>query len=323
MKNPPNYGSISKLSGNRRKPYIVRLTSGYEIDEITQKAVQKRTVLGYYATRSEAMQALAEFNRNPLNLDTMKATFRDCYEAVLPEFSTSRKHNYISAFRYLENVADLPIRSIKLFQLQKCIDACQTTQQREIKTVCRKVYEYALKNEIVDRNPAEFLKSNNVAATITREVFTSEQIDELWNREEYFAKITLMLLYTGMRTKELQDLEPDDINLEEKYINIRIAKNNSSVRKVPIHDRVFDLFSEFKSDSRTFTHNGLNKWLKSNYTHYAHDCRHTFASRMREIGTDLLVLQLILGHTPQTITEKIYTHIPLSELSDAINHLYY
>jgi len=323
MKNPPNYGNVSKLSGNRRRPYVARITTGYELNEITMKATQKRAILGYYATRQEAMKALADYNNNPLNIDYIRATFRDCYEAVLPEFSTSRLHNYTSAFRYLESIADLPIRSIKLIQLQRCIDACKTTQQREIKTVCRKVYEYAMKMEIIDRNPAQYLKSNTVEPTIVREVFTPEQVDELWNREEQCAYIVLMLLYTGMRTKELLDLNSDDINLEEKYIDIKVAKNKSSIRKIPIHEAVFGLFKDYKENRYTFTHNGLNKWLKSNYGRLAHDCRHTFATRMREVGTDLLTTQILLGHTPQTITEKVYTHITMQELSAAINRLNY
>jgi integrase len=44
---------------------------------------------------------------------------------------------------------------------------------------------------------------------------------------------------------------------------------------------------------------------------------------MRECGVDLLPLQLILGHTPKTITEKVYTHITDQELKDTINRLKY
>lgn len=323
MKNPPNYGSISKLSGNRRKPYIVRLTSGYEIDEETRTAKQKRTILGYYATRQEAMQALAEYNKSPLTLDTLNVTFAHCYEEAKKDFSPSRRSNYTSAYKYLEPISNLPIRTIKLYQMQKCIDSCDTTQQREIKTVCRKVYEYALANDIVEKNTAEHLKSNNIDATIEREVFTSEQVKKLWESDEAFAHVTLMLLYTGMRTKELQDLTCENIDLDKKCINIVVAKNKSSIRIIPIHDRVFGLFSDYKNHRHTFTHNGLNKWLKKNYGRRAHDCRHTFATRMRELGVDLLTRQLLLGHTPQTITEKVYTHVKLDELSEAVSLLNY
>ena len=324
MKNPPGYGSIVKLSGARRRPYMVRITTGYETDFSLQRTKQIRKVLGYYATRKEAIKALADFNAHPFDIENAKITFRQCYEEAKKDFSDARAHNYRSAFRYLEPIADLPIGSIRASQMQKCIDDCQTTQQREIKTVCRKVFTYALQNDIVDRNPSLYLKSNSVPATIEREVFTPDQIRELFDRRsEWWAQVTLILLYSGMRTKELQDLTPDDIDLEGKVIHIRKAKNKSSVRDIPIHNAVFALVSDFKAEPRKFTHNGLNKHLAAKFGRRAHDARHTFATRMRECKVDLLTLQLLLGHTPQTITERIYTHISLQELREAVNMLDY
>ena len=323
MKMANGTGSIYKMKGNRRKPWCVRITSGYKTDMDLEKTVQIRKVLGTYPTRKEAMQALSRFLDNPYDLNADKITFRQVYEDAKEEFSASRMHNYRSAFRYLEPIADQPIRSIKAAQMQKCIDACQTTQQREIKTVCRKVFAYALKQEIIDRNPALYLDSNTVEATIVREIFTSEQISDLWSNDIWWAKVALMLLYSGMRTKELRTLPAEDIDLEERVIRIRSAKNKSSVRIIPIHDRAFALWSDWKEHGRTFSHNALLTALKSKYGRTPHDCRHTFTTKMRECGCDLLPLQLILGHTPTTITEKIYTHITVEELRDCINLLHY
>ena len=123
MKAPNGYGGISKLSGNRRKPWIVRITTGSEFDPVTMKTKYFRHVLGCYATRKEAIQALAKFNDNPFNMETAKITFRQCYEQAKEDFSEARAHNYRSAFRYLEPIADLPIRQIKAAQMQKCIDS--------------------------------------------------------------------------------------------------------------------------------------------------------------------------------------------------------
>ena len=39
MKLPNGYGSIYKLSGKRRKPWIVRKTVGWKIDPVTHKSV--------------------------------------------------------------------------------------------------------------------------------------------------------------------------------------------------------------------------------------------------------------------------------------------
>lgn len=56
MRNPNGYESVFKLSGNRRKPFAVRITQGYTGDG---KQIYK--YLSYHITRRETMQALAAY----------------------------------------------------------------------------------------------------------------------------------------------------------------------------------------------------------------------------------------------------------------------
>lgn len=323
MKKPNGYGSVFKLPGNRRRPWAVRVTTGFTVDPDLGTARQLRQFLGYYATQAEALQALADYNKDPFALNNIRVTFRECYEQASKDFTPGRAHNYRSGAKYLEPVMDLPIRSIKAAQMQKCIDACQTTQQREIKTVCRKVYAYALQHELIDKNPALYLHSNAKDAQIERDVFTAEQIADLSGRSDWWARTALILLHTGMRTKELQDLTAEDIDLKTGMIHIRKAKNKSSIRQIPIHPRIAQLMEAYRADPFCLTHSSLNRNLLQTYGRRAHDCRHTFTTRMRECGCDLLVLQVLLGHTPQTITERVYTHISPEELKAAVELLSY
>lgn len=324
MKMPNSYGSVVKLSGSRRRPWAVRVTTGFTVDPVLGTARQLRQYLGYYATRAEAMQALAEYNKDPYALDGLRTTFRECYEEASKDFSAARAHNYRSGARYLESIMDLPIRSIKATQMQACIDACRTTQQREIKTVCRKVYAYAMRAELVDRDPSLYLRSNTVEAEIVRDVYTADQIRDLFDhRSEWWARVTLILLYTGMRTKELRDLDPADIDIDAGLIHIRKGKNKNSIRQIPIHEMILPIAKEWKDAPRTFSHEGYIKIIKRRYRRLAHDARHTFTSRLREVGVDLLLIQLLLGHAPRTITERVYTHVSPEELREAVNKLDY
>ena len=68
MKLPNGYGSVTKLSGNRRKPYLARVTLGWITDEQTGKTVQNRVPLGTFKTKKEALQALAEYGANPYDI---------------------------------------------------------------------------------------------------------------------------------------------------------------------------------------------------------------------------------------------------------------
>ena len=326
MRLPNGYGSIYKMSGNRRNPWRVRITVGWAFDEVLMKNRQIVKDLGYFRTRQEAMKALAEYNDNPFDANYLSVTLADCYEEARKDFTKHRARNYQAAWKYLAPLYDVPIRSIKAAQMQRCIDACTTSQQQDIKTVCHKIYDYAVKYEIVDKNPSQFLRSNTVATQIKREVVAYDDIAKLEQVGEWWAKITLMLLYSGMRTKELKQLDPEWIDTDNGIIDIQLAKNRSSIRKIPIHAHVLPLFCDYKSEGSNlygYTHDGLNKALKAFCGHTAHDCRHTFATRMRECGCDPLVLQLLLGHTPSTITEKIYTHVTIEELADSLNKLNY
>lgn len=325
MKLSNGMGSVSKMSGNRRRPWRARVTVSWDFDSDLMRTRQIQKTLGYYSTRAEALKALMDYNMNPFDLEILNITFEDCYKEAEKDFTDGRKGNYRAAHKYLEPIKDIPIRSIKANQMQRCIDACTTTQQVEVKTVCHKVFDYAMRMEIVERDPSKYLKSNTVTHR-KREILTCEQVQNLEPIKEWWSKITLMLLYSGMRTKELKELKPEWIDIDNACIDIQKAKNRSSLRQIPIHIHVLPLFCDYKqagSNLYGYTHDGLNKALKAFCGHTAHDCRHTFTSRLRECGCDPLVLQLLLGHTPQSITERVYTHVSLAELSESINKLDY
>ena len=72
MRLPNGYGGVVKLSGNRRRPYAARITTGWHINDITGKRIQHYQILGYAPTRSEALQILARYNNYPIDGETLK-----------------------------------------------------------------------------------------------------------------------------------------------------------------------------------------------------------------------------------------------------------
>ena len=285
-----------------------------------------RKSLGYYATRQEAIKALADYNDDPYDLDVRSVTLAQIYELTEPTFTEGRKHNYMAAYKYLEPIKDKPIREIKAAQMQRCIDSCLTTQQGEIKTLLHKIYDYALRNEIVDKNPSKYLTSNTVPTQKKREILTLDEISEIADIDTWWSKILMMLLYSGMRTKELLEIQPEWIDIGNACIDIKKAKNRPSLRKIPIHSHVVPIWEDYKDfgcNLYGYTHDGLNKAFKLQCGHTAHDCRHTFTTYMHKAKCDPLILQLLLGHRPSSITERVYTHIGLEELRESLEILDY
>ena len=104
MKLPNGYGSVTKLSGNRRKPYLARVTIGWTTNEQTGKCVQNRVPLGTFKTKKEALQALAEYGANPYDLQNNNLTLAELYqkwtESYFPTKSESSSRTIIAAWRY-------------------------------------------------------------------------------------------------------------------------------------------------------------------------------------------------------------------------------
>lgn len=349
MKLPNGYGSVKKLSGKRRKPWIVEKTVGWDPDLQTGKIKQKRIIIGYFPTKKEGLEALASFNANPYDLKNNTITLADCYEKwsgrKFKKISERTVTSYRSAWKHLESIADLPIRMIKTEALQQIIDNCKlsSSSQLNIKCVMNGCYEYALQNDIVDRNYAQFVEIDYTEAVIDRIPYTQNEIEQLWHlartEDLLSAKIVLILLYTGMRVNELLKLPHDCCDIREHFLNIKKAKTKSGIRLVPIHDDIFPLVKEFYAMDKdmlivrntgykipynnfvTRDYKKLNELLGS--SHHLHDTRHTFISQAKEQNLDTVYVKIIVGHELDSVTEKVYTHISFAKLLAEINKLKY
>ena len=61
MRNPNGYGHITKLAGNRRKPYAVRKIVGW-----SEKGTPRYKYVSYHKTRREAERALKNYNEDTI-----------------------------------------------------------------------------------------------------------------------------------------------------------------------------------------------------------------------------------------------------------------
>ena len=98
MRLPSGYGSVVKLSGKRRKPFQVRLTKGF-----TDEGKQIYIYLGYFVSKTEALEALAEYNSSPYDITRETITFSEVYKKWSKEHfnkvSDSSIERYGNAYR--------------------------------------------------------------------------------------------------------------------------------------------------------------------------------------------------------------------------------
>lgn len=270
MKLPNGYGSVTKLSGKRRKPYVARATLGWITNEQTGKTVQSRITIGTFKTKKEALQALAEYSANPYDIQNNNLTLAELYQkwtdAYFPTLKSDSSIRTIrSAWRYchpIQNmrVKDLRARHIKgimedgyIIQSQgkdagRKILASPGTKSR-IKSLFNLMLDYALEYELVDKNYARtFDISNDIikekdAATRGHIIFTDTEIQTLWDNVDTMRFVDWILIqcYMGWRPQELAKLKLENVHLEEQYIIGGMKTSSGTNRPVPIHPRIKNL----------------------------------------------------------------------------------
>lgn len=344
MKLPNGFGSVHKLSGKRRKPFIAQKTAGWEIDEKTGKAKQKYKIIGYYETRQAALIALSDFNAHPYNVDAAKVTFAEMFDKFMNQphiekLSRSSKTGYQAAFKHCGSIHDMKFIDLRKSHLQDCIDDIDNAgwaTRKKVKVLYSQLYSLARELDICEKDYSEFVDVGTNEAPSQRVPFTQSEIDIVWEHEHdiEFLDTVLILLYTGMRVSEMLDIYIKDVNLENWTMrggNKTFAGIN---RLIPIHSKIRHIVKKYYNpeneylvtypDGRHISYGNYRDtyWDPSMIAlglhHLPHECRHTFISRMDSAGANNTVIKRIVGHAGKGITEKVYTHKDIDELKAGI-----
>lgn len=350
MKLPNGFGSIKKLSGNRRKPFAAYPPMRkHEMDDDGKFPTKK--ALGFYKTYQEAYECLLQYSNMPFDEKLSQVTFKELYDKYLSsddflKLKEKSQTSRMSAYKYCEPIYNYPVRNITKQNCLDIIDAIDkgSATKKNVLTCMKTVSTMALDMNLIVKDFTFNISIAGEDAKIDRIPFTKNEIKILWqNKDKWDYKVMLMLLYSGMRVNELLKNKISNVNLEEKWIYIDDAKNKSSIRYVPIHDDVLEFFKYFvdnanknNTDRLMVKENGakimynnfvsrqlpsINKMMECE--HKFHDTRHTFSTQCVICGIDQLYIQKILGHAPENILQKTYLHITLDELRESMNQFNY
>ena len=349
MKLPNGYGGISKLSGKRRKPYVIRKTTGYHINPITVNAVPEYDIIGYAATKAEAHQILAEYNMNPYDTKAAKMTFAQVYEEwskkKFPTVSESNVKGYTASYKASAILHNRIFKELKYSDLQQVIDTCGKNYPtlKKIKVLFNQLYDFALKNDICNKDYSTYVEiaqyKDRNPNKYDRNKFSKEEVAKVWTmKDDKYYQIILMLLHNGTRISEFLDLKKENVHLDEQYFDVIDSKTENGIRKVPIADKLLPFYKSWyescpECEYLLHTEDGKHFKYRNYYDSYwtplmeqlgiertPHCTRHTCISMLSEAGVQDTTIKKIVGHSgAMTLTEKVYTHLDMQVLVDAIN----
>ncbi len=217
------------------------------------------------------------------------------------------------------------------------------------KAAVRSFFAWAEESGQVAENPARSVTLRRLPRTMPSFLTEAEKrrlFKELRGRSSALARrdrvIVELFLGTGIRLRELVDLDVDDVDLDAKHLRIRAKGDVPQVKF--LKSTLRSLLRAYLTERRRrgdgecralfLSNRGarLSPGQVANRVKYwlgqasiekdisPHGLRHTFATHLYSRTGDILVVKRALGHRDLSTTE-IYTHLVDDALEDAIEGL--
>ncbi len=255
---------------------------------------------------------------------------------------------FLNKYEKIEDVTEITREDIlKYIQSMKRKNLSKASITRKIIAI-KDFHKYLYKENITKDDPAKHIETPKADKPLPI-VLSMDEINKMISSIEGNEPLDLrnrammeVLYAAGLRISELLALRIQDIHLREKYL-IVVGKGNKE-RMVPMGEMAVIALRKYIEKGRSQISNSKGDLLFFNYKGEAmsrqgffkyikklamecgitkeispHTIRHSFATHLLEGGTDLRVVQELLGHEDISTTQ-IYTQIDRSRLKDMYDH---
>jgi len=170
------------------------------------------------------------------------------------------------------------------------------------------------------------------------EVLSKEEVKLMINSADNIkSRLLISLLYSsGLRVSELVNLKVDDLNISERTGWVRKGKGGKD-RMISLSGNLADELSEYIKEKKDYLYvfsrqkplstRNIQKIIKGTKVRAGikkkvtpHTLRHSFATHLLEGGTDIRMIQTLLGHSSISTTQ-LYAHVSSAELKKIKNPL--
>ena len=342
LRNPNGFGSVYKLSGRRRRPWVAVVTTGW-----TENGKQVRQPIGYFKTKQEGMDALTMHRISPASPKaeiTLGQLYDEWSTPKYKDLSIHTVNNYKTAWGYLKKFEDEKFKELRTGHWQQIIDQAaekglKLSALKKIRSVAAMLSDYAMQNDIIDKNYARFVKLPKFEKS-EKDRFSDLEVKKIEEaaKKDRWVSVVLIMIYTGLRISELMVLTLFNVDLERQIITGGIKTEAGKDRIVPIHKKIKDHIQSWYNrggDRLICKDNGSKMsadYFRKNYYYQAlqkagvrrlvpHTTRHTFGTMAAEAGVDPLYIQKLIGHADYAFTANEYTHPELEALRQAIDKI--
>ncbi|MDD2698816.1 MAG: tyrosine-type recombinase/integrase [Arcobacteraceae bacterium] len=244
--------------------------------------------------------------------------------------------NHIKDFFQNKKLNEIKPSHIELWQNYLLDKGISPARIHTIRSVLFTMFNDAIKDEIIDKNPLMVVKSPKISQTDINP-FTLHEIQAiLTHAEGQFKNFYATAFFTGLRSGELIGLKWSDVDFinNEIHINRRIKMGDIDVPKTVNSVRTLDILDTLipylKEQYKLTDHLDSYIFLNSDNEHYydikrirdthwkkvlkavgleyrpIYHTRHSFATLMLSNNEDMLWVSNMLGHKDATMTLSKY-----------------
>lgn len=363
-------GSIYIRKDNKSKPYAA-----------ASSKTGKQVYLGSYATRTEALNALKEYEYNPITKFsiTLAELHAEWQDVTYKKLGESVQQNYNAAWIKLKPLYNRKFRDIRTGEMQAVIDYYDAPHQEigaggrlkyvgkngkgtytvtdtpkmtdglkfsalhKIKCLLTSMYTYAMQNDIVNKNYAEFVQLPKRNET-SRSRFTDTQLEQLRQAVGVipFADYIYAMCYLNFRVSEFLELTAEDYHISDSGIPVFIGGKKTEAgtdRLVPIHPKIQPIVQRcIANHGDTVFCDANGHAMTPDYFRLRcfypamqalsfpddltpHSCRRTFSTRMSAAGARQEDITALMGHTNFDVDINHYINQETETLYKAITKM--
>lgn len=227
-------GSVYKRNDLKRRPWVAVAPAEITTDEDTQKIVTKQAVIGHFETAQEAKDALEEYRRHPTT--KFNITLDELHDEWMPIWYVGKSaklcSGYDSSWSHLAPLHGKKVREIRTAEMQSIINDLQKERKAKrynrevtlppmtysglskIKILLGLLYKYAMQNDIVSKNYAEFIILPKREKS-SKDCFTDLELEKIKQAVGVipYADWIYVMCNTGFRVSEFLSLAPGSVRV--------------------------------------------------------------------------------------------------------------